>query len=366
MIKKIDLYIFKSNMVYFLSGNIGILCLFVFIDLFEKFFDANKFKIFDGFLSIFLYYLYDSTRLIEIFAPFSFALCTMFTLSKLHQSSQLVAIHSSGLSIFRIIANFVVTALFICAFLFLSQNYITPNFLQKKQLIVDSEFYNKPIENIHFKDKIEFLKEIPDVNMLKNNMLSSINVEGVIIAESKAKKLHATIFDKNGIPVAKLFAYGLTWDENNVIQLNEGFCYSHFGNKGVRSILNDKTNQIKLSTSLYNAYLAQNNPSCLSLLDLKKFTDNAEVLADFWFRIFFAAQPALMLIFSLAFVINLLYKSPVSAYFLTLGCCMFVFFLYKYLKTAMIENNLSPMFTGVIILCFSIIPLYLNKKNLPT
>jgi len=363
MLKKLDLYILKNNFILFISGNLGILCLFIFIDLFDRFFDESKFAIFDGLPSIILYYIYDSSSLLETFTPFCFCLCSMVTLSKLHQSSQMVAIHSSGIAIYRIIKNLCLCSLFLCCLIFISQNFLTPNFSIKKTLIAEKDFLVKPIENIHFKDRIHFLNKIPEVKFLKNNLYASINVEGLILSKSTANKFHATIFNENGIPIAKLFANKIKWGVENTITLERGFFFSYFGLNEHQNFTNIK---ISMNTTFYNAYLAKNNPSCLSLYDLEKFTENKEVLSHYWFRYFYAFQPLFMLLLSLAFVIPLLYKYPVYAYFLSLSCCIFVFLLYKYLKNEMQGNYLSPMFTGVILICFCSLPLLLNRKSLPT
>lgn len=363
MLKKLDQYILKSNLILFVSGNLGILCLFIFIDLFERFFDESKFAIFDSFSSILLYYIYDSSSLLETFTPFCFCLCSIITLSKLNQSSQMIAIHSSGISIFRVFKNFSLCGLFLSGLLFASQNYFTPIFSLKKTLIADKQFLIKPIENIHFKDRIKFLNSIPDIKHLKNNHYASIDVEGLILSKSTANKFHATIFDKSGVPIAKLFANKISWDLKNRITLGRGFFFSYFGSNEHQ---NFKGLQISMNTTFYNAYLAKNNPSCLSLYDLDKFTENKEVFSHYWFRYFFAFQPLFMLLFAFAFVIPLLYKNPVYAYFLTLSSCIFVFLLYKYLKNEMQSNDLSPVMAAIILVSFCTLPLFFNKKSLPT
>lgn len=363
MIKKLDIYIFKNNLILFLSANLGILFLFIFVDLFEKYFDENKFKIFGDFQSILLYYLYDSSSILETFFPFSFCLCSVITLSKLQQSSQMVAIHSTGISIFRIISNFFICAVVLSIILFLSKNYITPKFLIKKELIKDKRYFDKSIKYIHFRDKIDFIDGIPNIKYLKNNLYASLNIESVVLSQSKAKKFHATIFNQDGVPILKLFSNTTIWDKNDNITLKTGFFFSYVGTNEHTPFQNLK---IKLTTPIYTAYLAQKNPSCLSLKELSKFTDNKEAFSNYWFRYFIPMQPICMLLFSFAFVVPLLYRSPMNAYFLTLSCCMFMFLLYKYLKNEMRGNDLSPLLIGLIIISFSILPLFFNRKSLPT
>jgi len=363
MFRKLDTYIFKNNLALFISGNLGILCLFIFIDLFDKYFDGSKLKVFDGAFSIFLFYLYDTSSLIELFSPFCLSLCSVMTISKLQQTSQMVAIHSSGISIYRVFSNFILSSIILCILLFISQNYITPQFLIKKSIITDKDLLSKPIENIHFKDRIYFKNRHPEIANLKSGTYASINIEDILLSKSHAMKFHATIFNEGGAPIAKLFGNKLKWNDKNNINIENGFFFSYFGDNNHKNFKNLK---ISLNTNIYHAYLAQNNPSCLSLQELSKFKENKEVESHYWFRYFYAVQPIVMLLFAFAFVIPILYRSPVTAYFLTLSCCIFIFLMYKYLKNEMQSNDLSPVMISVILLSVCIFPLYFNKKNIPT
>lgn len=360
MIKRLDLYLFKTNIFYFIIGCISIYLLFVFIDLFDKYFSFTELSGAEKLKALFLYYLYGSTPLLEKVAPFIFGLTTMMTLSRLQQNSQIVAIHACGISIYRVFLNFILSSFFLGFLIFLSSEYISPKFIQGQNEFKNIKSKNN-LKNLHFKDKlsIEF-----DDKKLKNKYLASIDIEKVNFNTFKAEMFHATLFDEIGTPFMKVFSKDLEIINSNEILIKKGIVREYRNEiKGDIFLINTKIN---LNVSIKTAYFAQIDPNSVKISELLTFIDAPYISSLFWYRVLQPFQPFLGIIIIFSYGISILYKKAIYAYFYSLSCCVFVFLMNNYIKNELQMETITPI-TGIIaVFLISFLPIIINRKNIPS
>lgn len=153
--KIIDRYIlrhFIQNLVF------GILCfiiIFVLVDLFEnldKFLD-NKVQ---GDI-VFRYYLNFLPEIIKLIAPVGMLLASLFTISRFISYSELVAMKSAGISIYRYILPIFIFGIAITAFSVYFNGWIVPKSNTKK-IEIENKYLGKSqqlqqVQNLYFQDK---------------------------------------------------------------------------------------------------------------------------------------------------------------------------------------------------------------------
>jgi len=154
MIKVLDVYIIKQFIKNFLFGILSFVLIFILVDLFEnldKFID-NNLKI----EAIFTYYIYFIPEILKLITPVAMLLATLFTVSRFNTYSEMVAINSSGVSLFRFSYPLLFFGILITVFSVYFNGWIVPksnslklNFERtylKKNLIAGN------IQNLHIQD----------------------------------------------------------------------------------------------------------------------------------------------------------------------------------------------------------------------
>ncbi len=195
----LDTYIVKNFFFYL----IGSLIFFVIIYELVQFFNEIRYlpKNFDS-LGLFLFHVYDGIYWLNIFQPFSFLFATIYVFSRMAHLRELVAIVSTGTSIYR--ASFYIILLTVVYYFLLIifiQNSIILPIYQERWIIWQKVFHNYNDETL---------------KTLKNNHRFSIyganNVIYIVdFYNSLTKELHKITVVKFDIPISNL----QTKKENN-------------------------------------------------------------------------------------------------------------------------------------------------------
>lgn len=129
----LDRYIVKSVLGIFLLCVLSFLWLSVVIDIFSRLEDILKLKV--GLNLLVKYYLASLPVMFVQVAPISSLLATLFTFGKLNRNNEIIAMRSSGLSIFQISKSVIVFGLIASLFVFWVNDRFVPRSLFLTQKI---------------------------------------------------------------------------------------------------------------------------------------------------------------------------------------------------------------------------------------
>jgi len=174
-IKKLDKYIIKQFIVTFLFALFAFILIFVIIDLMEHlddFIDHNAtIKI------ILLYYFVFIPEIIRLMIPVAVLLASLFVTGKLSARNEITAIKSSGISIYRYLAPFLIAAFLISIVAVYFGGYAVPE-ANKKKLYIEQKYLGKSLNasgvNVFFQDSPSRIVTIDyfDANTLIANNVS--------------------------------------------------------------------------------------------------------------------------------------------------------------------------------------------------
>ncbi|MBS1552896.1 MAG: LptF/LptG family permease [Bacteroidetes bacterium] len=150
----LDLYILKQFIRNFLFGILSFLIIFILVDLFEnldKFID-NKLNN----VSIIQYYIYFIPEILKLITPIAMLLASLFTTSKFNTYSEMTAIKSSGISIYRFSIPILIFGVIITVFSIYFNGWVVPKTNSKKfnfeRKYLNKNKINGTLQNLHILD----------------------------------------------------------------------------------------------------------------------------------------------------------------------------------------------------------------------
>lgn len=139
MLTLIDRYIAKLFLKFFCGGLVVFVTLFLTVDF------MSGWVRYDAAAGILIrYYLLAIPNVVYQMIPVASLLATVFTLSALSKTNELVALFSSGMSLARISMPILVLVLLISAFSFLINDRLMPSINQRKNYVLYVEIRNQP------------------------------------------------------------------------------------------------------------------------------------------------------------------------------------------------------------------------------
>lgn len=153
--KLIDRYILRSFIQNFFFGLLCFLVIFILVDLFE-----NLDKFLDKKLSgyrLFQYYIYFIPEILKLITPVGMLLASLFTISRFINFSELTAMKSSGISIYRYLLPIFLFSVLITLFSIYFNGWIVPNSNSKKiemeRIYLGKDEIKSQIQNFYIQDK---------------------------------------------------------------------------------------------------------------------------------------------------------------------------------------------------------------------
>lgn len=143
--KLIDRYFIKQFVQTILFGLFAFTVIFVIVDLMENlddFIDKNVPN-----TIIFEYYLYFTPEIIRLMTPVATLLACLFTVGKMANQNELTAIKAGGVSLYRIMAPFLGTALVLSLFSIYFGGYVVP-LANKGKVFIEQTYMKKGLENM--------------------------------------------------------------------------------------------------------------------------------------------------------------------------------------------------------------------------
>lgn len=200
MLKILDLYILKQFIRNFLFGILCFVIIFILVDLFEN---LDKFidKKLSGIL-IFQYYLYFIPEILKLITPVGMLLSTLFIVSRFYNYSEMTAINSAGISLFRFSLPLTLFGLLITIISIYFNGWVVPVSNSAKfnfeRTYLDKNKIAGQISNLHVQDT-------------DNHILFMSNYNE---SDRSATNASIQIFDKNNLSELK-FRYDIAlmkWD----------------------------------------------------------------------------------------------------------------------------------------------------------
>ena len=151
--KILDKYLARQFLQTIFFGLIGFTALFVVIDAMENLDDFLDQDVSP--LKILHYYAVFAPEIIKLITPVSVLFAALFTAGKIEVLSELTAMRASGVSLYRFMAPFVVTAMLISAFSVYFGGYLVP-MANKTKINIAQVYLKKGLSftgsNIYFQD----------------------------------------------------------------------------------------------------------------------------------------------------------------------------------------------------------------------
>ncbi|MBF0196867.1 MAG: LptF/LptG family permease [Planctomycetes bacterium] len=366
-IKQLDRYLASNIIKLFFAGFFAFCCLFIFIDLFDKAFKFNEQDGADKVMVLVRFYAASLPGLFELTGPFIFCLSSFFVLARFQAGSQLIAINASGIPLFRMMETILLIGVFVGALVFFCSEYLSPVALPEKIKLEDPHVFNGKIDSIHFRDKLEIENEKLSVLLQFSRDLDFIDVENVRLNEKKSGAFHATLFDQYKVPKIKIFARSCQWDENGLMTLKKAVVFPYSQN-AFHNLKKYSYPELKVKTdiSIKSIALAKVDVKSLNMSQLHFLMHNREIFAEYFFRIFQALYPVLMIMVSFALALPILFKKPIYSYFACLACCFSVFTCANILRNEISVNELSPIIAAAALIIGTMAVYLYGRKNIPT
>jgi len=153
--KLLDRYILRSFVQNFLFGLLCFLIIFILVDLFEN---LDKFldKKLSGYLLV-QYYIYFIPEILKLITPVGMLLASLFTISRFITFSELTAMKSSGISIYRYLLPIFLFGILVTMFSIYFNGWIVPDTNSKKiemeRVYLGKDEIKSQIQNLYIQDK---------------------------------------------------------------------------------------------------------------------------------------------------------------------------------------------------------------------
>lgn len=183
----LDRYLFRSFLKSFFFCLIVFVFLFIIIDIFGSLQEILRNH--PSTIKILELYLYAIPVIIGQTAPIAALLATLFTLGQMNQANEVIAMRSSGLSVWHIVRPFILFGLILSLAIFVMNETITP-YAQKMSKFIKRYYIDKayestqdvPLENVAiygYENRLYFLNKFhPKTN----------TIEGLTILEHDAEQ----------------------------------------------------------------------------------------------------------------------------------------------------------------------------------
>ncbi len=340
-LKIIDKYLTKQFLKTIVFALIAFTLLFVVIDLMENlddFIDNNA-----PYHIVFQYYFVFIPEIIRLMLPVSVLLAGLFVTSKLTSLNEITAIKSSGISIYRYLLPFVVTAFFISLFAIYFGGYVVPK-ANRHKVYLEQTYLGKGIvkqgSDIYFQDSPYRIVTISYFNLFNDEAnrvsIQEFNPKNIV---EMVKRIDAPRMKYDSTKHAWVLTNGIErFFKDSVVE------YKTFG-KLVLTNLNFTPSEV---------IKKQRKPEELNLTELKEYAQDRRNTGNDPTRIEIEYHSRIA--FAFASLIVVLFGVPISAnkrsggFALQIGYSLLITFLYLvFMKVSQAfgkNGALSPVLTA--------------------
>ncbi len=314
----IDRYILKLFFLYLLAGVVVFVTLFLTVDVMSfalKYSDAAT-------SSLVKYYAYHTPAIIYQLIPVCCLMATLFTLSSLNRTNEMMALFSMGTSLRRIVTPILISVGLVSIVAFVASDQVLPRLIQKKNYVEFVEIKKRPgLYSTVKTNKIWFRTE----NILFN--IKTLNPES-----ASAQGITLYYFDPNWdltqlIAAKRVEMHGNLWDlKDGLVTL-----FAAESSFPLTKSFSDKT--ITMNEDLTDIQSTSNSSNIMSLQELSRFIernkeaglDTLRYEVDYHAKFGFAFAGFVMSVLGIPFSVQ---SQRSGGTFKNVGICLLLAFLY--------------------------------------
>lgn len=360
--KLIDRYISSRVLQIYLLGQIAFMSLFIFIDVFINF---GRIEIIEGesrFFTIVKYYSVFLPELFNMSSSFIFCLACILSLAILEKNSQLIAIHASRISIFRIISLLLCLSLILGLVQTLNNSLLIP-MATKTQ--INHNWSSVKLETdspLNYRDPTTIWNGINKPKPI-TEAISQIYIEGYKPEDKTFNGVHAIVMDHNSRPLVKVKGKNGNWNSDGQFKTSKVMSFSYeLGDRLYPYPELTWTSKIPLE----NIYYSRFTKSSLTYSELNAFQHETSFANERFNRLADGLLPFLMILAISITSLPFIYRKPLFAYLSCLATTMALFLTYTSLKTEFEDLELGFIYPigTIIIICLGIF--LIRYKKIPT
>lgn len=290
--KILDKYLIKQFLQTIFFGLLAFTIIFVVIDMMENlddFIDQNV-----GMGIIFNYYLVFTPEIIKLITPVAVLFAALFTAGKAANLSEIIAIKTSGVSLFRFMLPFLITTLFVCVLSIYFAGYVVPH-ANSVKVNLERKYLNRGFvfmgSNIFFKD----------------SPTKIVNIAYFDNSQNQAHRVSIQEFDVSNptMMTSRIDAAKMTYDTTSGNWIAENGIKRFFS---INKESADYFNQLTLSDLNFqpeDLASKQQKPEEMNLDELKKFinsqiregTDPRSTMIEYYSRFSFSMASIVIVLF---------------------------------------------------------------------
>jgi lipopolysaccharide export system permease protein len=337
----LDRYILKQFLINILFGIVAFICIFFVVDIMENlddFIDAGA-----SISIIAKFYLYFIPEIVKLMLPVAMLLASLFTTGKLASYNELTAIKSSGVSSYRLMLPFVISALIISSAAIYFNGWVVP-YANKNKFHIDRVYMHRHLEsvnkdNLFFQDKSNTLMSL---GYFDDNTLTASRVSVQIYADTNL----SIMTSRYDAPQMQYDSTNTKWILHNVMKR------TFFDGK--EYVQKYDSLSMKLNFRPYQILREQQKPDEMNYYEMGEFIsakrrsgyDMSKWLVEYYSKISFPFASFIVVLFGVPFSINKR-KTGMSVQF---GVSLLICFIYLvFMKVANVfgyNGDLNPMLTA--------------------
>lgn len=360
--KLLDRYIAGRILKIFLIGQMAFLCLFIFVDLSVNF---SRIESPEGSSRLFTFVNYYGSHipnLLNMSSSFIFCLSSFFALAQLERNSQLVAIFSSQISIFRVISLVLSLSLILGSLQVLNNCIFIPKANKAQILNRWSSLKANPESPINYKDPEVIWRGI-NVPFPYKEGAAQFHLDGVKLEEKTFQSFQAILMDQNSKPILKVIAGEGSWNEAGEYTTKNATLFAY---EASRKFFAAKELSWKSKLPMESLYFSRFTKQSLTYSELLLFNHDIEFKNERFHRIADGLVPFILILICSVTSLPLIFKKPIYAYFSCLIATLFSFISYSALKGFYESKEMGFLYPLVYFILFSIVLFVLRSKKIPS
>lgn len=348
--KLLDRYIIRQFVATSVFGLVTFLLIFLVIDMMEKlddFIDANT-----PVAAIGLYYLAFMPEIIKLMTPVAMLMGALFVVGRLSNQNELPAMKSSGLSLYRFLAPFLVVALVVSLLSVYFSGWIVPYANEKKTAIERTHLHRSQSTGT----SLPLFFQDGRTRLISIGFYESANKTGHQVSVEEFADTNLTVmrrrFDARQMEWREL-GHGATDTMDSGWELMSG-TLREFEGEQQRITFFDRLELGRMSISPADIEKKQRKPDEMNYPDLREFIGNQQRagqdvsrwLVDLHAKIAFPFASVIVVLFGVPFA-SIKRRGGLAIDF---GVCVAITFIYlAFMKTSQVfgyNGDLNPLLTA--------------------
>jgi lipopolysaccharide export system permease protein len=336
MLTVLPAYLRRHFLYIFLFSLVGVLVLFVVVDLVEnldRFIDAKApLKI------IILYYLYFMPYILALTVPVGTLLAAVFSIGSLARNNELVAAKALGYSFYQVLGNLLWMGFWIGIISFFVAEGVVAKTNQRKEQI-RRKYLDRVPESVSTQFRNLVIQNPPD---------KIISIEYFNSDDKTAHRIKIESFQKNRL-VSRIDAPIMRWNGKIWIVIN-GYQRIFSGNKE-EAVFFSKPIETDLQFTPKELLMSQVKPDEMDYLELRHFIDRLKQskgnvkrwMTDLYFRVSFPMSNFIIVFLSVPLVYNVRRKNLAVGFGISLLICFLFFGMVKLGQTLGHNMTVHPL-----------------------